>query len=84
MLSGPRNRTNTSKATPAEQSLRLWTRPVAPTTRDAGYVDGACKPRTRDLFAELPALFEALVARLGVIQRRGYDLTEWETGVGAT
>jgi hypothetical protein len=66
MLSGPRNRTNTSKATSAERSLGLWTRPAAPTTRDAGYVDGAYRSRARDLFAELPALFVALVARLGV------------------
>ena len=84
MSSGPRNRTNTSTATPAEQSLRLWTRPAAPTTRDAVYVDGVRRPRARNLFAELPALFEALAARPGVIQRRGYNLTEWETGVSAT
>lgn len=82
MSSGPCNRTNTSKAITAEQSLRLWTRPAAPTTRNAGDVDGAWWLRSRGLFSELPALFEALVARLGVIRRRGYHLTEGETGVG--
>jgi hypothetical protein len=79
MSSDPRNRTNTSKATAAEQSLRLRLKPTAPTTRDAGYVDGAWWPRSRDLATELPALFEALAARLGAVDRMAYNLTEWET-----
>ena len=65
MSSGPRARTNPSKATAAEQSLRFWMKPTAPTTRDAGYGTGAWWPRSRDLSAELPALFEALAARPG-------------------
>jgi hypothetical protein len=79
MSSGPRNRPYTSKATAAEQSLRLKLKPTAPTTRDAGYVDGAWWPRSRDLVAELPALIEALAARLGVVHQMAYNLTVWET-----
>jgi hypothetical protein len=79
MSSVPRNRTNTSRATAAEQSLRLLLKPTAPTTRDAGYVDGAWWPRSRDLAAELPALLDALAARLGVVDRMAYNLAEWET-----
>jgi hypothetical protein len=65
MLSGPRDPTTTSKATAAEQSPRLPMRPAAPAERDAGYVHGAWRLRSRDLSAELPALFEALAARPG-------------------
>lgn len=79
MSSDPRDRTYTSKATAAEQSLRLKLKPSAPSTRNAGYVDGAWWPRSRDLAAELPALFEALAARWGVVDRMAYNLTEWET-----
>ncbi len=79
--SEPRNRTYTSKASTAEQSLRLRLKPTAPTVRDAGYVDGAWWPRSRDLAAELPALFEALAGRLGVVDRLAYSLTEWDTAV---
>lgn len=78
MSSGPRDRTNTSEATAAEQSLRLRMKPTAPNTRGAGHVDGAWWPRTRDLTTELPALLEALAARLGDVRRMAYNLTEWE------
>ncbi|HEX6356711.1 DUF5994 family protein [Actinophytocola sp.] len=73
MSSGPCDRTYASKATTAEQSLRVKLKPTAPTTRDAGYVDGAWWPRSRDPAAELPALSEALAARLGVINRLACD-----------
>lgn len=69
MLSGPRDLTTTSKATAAEQSLRLTTRPAAPTKRDAGYVHGAWLSRSRDLSAELPALCGSPAARLGAFHR---------------
>lgn len=66
MSSVPRNRTNTSKATSAEQPPSSTVEPTAPTTRDAGYVDGASWPRSRDLSAELPALHSVLAARPAV------------------
>jgi Family of unknown function (DUF5994) len=78
MSSVPRNRTSTSKATEAAQSPRLTIKPAALTRRDAGHVDGAWWPRSRDLSAELPALFEALAARLGIVDRMAYNLTEWD------
>lgn len=44
---------------------------------DPGHVDGAWWPRSRELAAELPALFAALAARLGLIERVAYNLAEW-------
>ncbi|HEY7593987.1 MAG TPA: DUF5994 family protein [Actinophytocola sp.] len=52
-------------------------KPVAPSAADLGYVDGAWWPRTRDLTAELPALFAALADDLGTIERLTYNLDEW-------
>jgi hypothetical protein len=48
--------------------LRL--KPKAPAT---GYVDGGWWPRSRDLSAELAALVEVLVVRLGRIERVATD-----------
>ena len=81
MSSGPCARTNPSKATAAEQSLCFWMKPTAPTTRDAGYDTGAWWPRSRDLSAELPALFEALAARPGVLPGMADRLIGWESAV---
>jgi hypothetical protein len=78
MASDPRNRTNSHVAT-AGQSPRLRMKPAAPTTKDAGYVDGAWWPRSRDLSAELPTLFDGLAERLGAVRRLNYNLTEWDT-----
>jgi len=79
MSSGPCDPATTSKATSAEQSLCLTTQLAAPIKRDAGDVSGALRPRSRDLSAELPALFEALAARPGVVSRMANNLTERET-----
>lgn len=69
MSSDPRARTNASTATAAEQSLRLWMKPTAPTTRDAGNVNGVWWPHAWNLSAELPVLFEAPAARPGAARR---------------
>ena len=59
---------------PHTSPARLWLKPQAPTT---GYVDGAWWPRSRDLAAELPALFAELAPRLAQVERVGYNLTAW-------
>lgn len=79
MSSGSRNRTNSHQATTDEQSPRLRMKPAAAATKDAGYVDGAWWPRSRDLSTELPALFDGLADRLGAVHRLDYNLTEWDT-----
>jgi hypothetical protein len=70
MLSGSNTTLPTSPAT--EPRLRL--KPAGPAT---GHVDGAWWPRTRDLAAELPALFAAVTGRLGRIDRVTYHLADW-------
>ncbi|MEV6825123.1 DUF5994 family protein [Amycolatopsis sp. NPDC051102] len=50
---------------------------MKPAAAAAGHVDGAWWPRTSDLTAELPALFTALVGRLGRIDRVTYSLGDW-------
>jgi hypothetical protein len=78
MSSDSRNPTNSHKVATAEQSPRLRMKPTAPTAKDAGYVDGAWWPRSRDLSAELPTLFEGLADRLGAVRRLDYNLSEWD------
>lgn len=65
-------------ADPAEQPSRVHLKPATPTPGDLGYVDGAWWPRSRDLAAELPALFTVLATRLGAIERMAYNLGEWQ------
>jgi hypothetical protein len=77
MTSVPRDPAIISEADPAEQPSRVYLKPAEPTTGDPGHVDGAWWPRSRDLAAELPALFAALATRLGVIERIAYKLDEW-------
>lgn len=77
MTSVPHDPAVTPDAEPAEQSSRVQMKPAAPTAGDPGYVDGAWWPRSRDLRVELPALFAALAARLGVVERMAYNLGEW-------
>jgi Family of unknown function (DUF5994) len=45
---------------------------------DVGYVDAAWWPRSRDLAAELPALFEALWSGFRDVDRVSYNLPFWE------
>ncbi len=78
MTSVPHDPTVTPDADSAEQPPRVHLKPAEPTTRDPGYVDGAWWPRSRDLAAELPALFAALATRLGVIARMADNLDEWQ------
>lgn len=78
MTSVPHDPAVTSEAESAEQPPRVELKRAAPTTEDPGYVDGAWWPRSRDLAAELPTLFAALTARLGVIERVAYNLAEWD------
>jgi hypothetical protein len=79
MMSGSATRQPTQPAAPVgqlpQQALRLRMKPTGSTT---GHVDGAWWPRSRDLAAELPALIEALAARLGRIERVSYHLDDWE------
>jgi len=67
-----------SEADPAEQSPRVHLKPATPDPGNPGYVDGAWWPRSRDLTAELPALFTALATQLGAIERMAYHLGEWQ------
>jgi hypothetical protein len=53
--------------------LRL--KPQGPAT---GHVDGAWWPGSRNLTTELPALAEALAARLGRVVRVAYALSAWD------
>lgn len=72
MSSGPTNHVRKS-----DQS-RLRLKPARPVAVNGGIVDGAWWPRSRDLAAELPALFDALAVRLGGVEQMAYNLTEWE------
>jgi uncharacterized protein DUF5994 len=69
------------EADSAELPSRVHLKPATPDPGDPGYVDGAWWPRSRDLTAELPALFAALAARLGVIERMAYHLGEWQSAI---
>jgi hypothetical protein len=55
--------------------LRWGLKPSGPVT---GHVDGAWWPRSADLTAELPALAEVLVERLGQVHRVAYGLSSWD------
>lgn len=59
---------------PAPSPSRLRLKPTAPRT---GYVDGGWWPYSRDLTSELPALAEALTARLGALTRISYSTSAW-------
>ncbi|MFC9913084.1 DUF5994 family protein [Streptomyces sp. NPDC127197] len=49
------------------------------TTHDRwGVLDGAWRPRSRDIAAELPALIAALTEYLGPVTRVGLDADAWE------
>lgn len=54
---------------------RLSLRPASATS---GFVDGAWWPASRDLAAELPDLVAALAARMGTVERVGYNLGAWD------
>jgi Family of unknown function (DUF5994) len=45
---------------------------------EAGYIDAAWWPRSRDLAAELPALFDALWTAYRDVDRVSYNLPFWE------
>jgi hypothetical protein len=81
MTSVPHDPAVASDADSAEQPSRVHLKPAPPNPGDPGYVDGAWWPRSRDLAAELPALFAALAARLGAIERMAYNLDEWQPAV---
>jgi hypothetical protein len=82
MTSVPHNPAVASDADSAEQPSRVSLKPAPPTPGDdPGHVDGAWWPRSRDLAAELPALFAALTTRLGTIERMAYNLDEWRPAV---
>lgn len=78
MTSVPHDPAVTPEADSAEQPSRVQLKPAEPTTVDAGHVDGAWWPRSRDLATELPALFAALATRLGAVERMAYNLDEWQ------
>jgi hypothetical protein len=78
MTSVPQDPAAAPDAVLAEQPSRVHLKPSAPIARDSGYVDGAWWPRSRDLTAELPALFTALATQLGAITRIAYNLDEWQ------
>jgi Family of unknown function (DUF5994) len=56
-------------------SVRLRLKPTAPVS---GYVDGGWWPRSRDLSAELPAVFAELGDRVGPVARVSYHLDGWD------
>lgn len=67
--------TSTTMVTdPVPSPPRLRLKPTAPRT---GYVDGGWWPCSKDLTTELPALAEALTARLGALTRISYSTSAW-------
>jgi len=54
---------------------RLSLRPESAAT---GFIGGAWWPASRDLAAELPDLVAALAARMGSVERVGYNLGAWD------
>lgn len=54
---------------------RLSLRPESAAT---GFISGAWWPASRDLAAELPDLVAALAARMGTVERVGYNLGAWD------
>jgi uncharacterized protein DUF5994 len=69
---------------PAETTdrARLKLKPKSTTT--TGFVDGGWWPRSRNLAAELPALLAVLGARMGSVERVGYQLSDWDPASGRT
>jgi hypothetical protein len=61
-------------ASDAADRLRL----KADTTTPTGQVDGGWWPHSKDLAAELPELFSALVPQIGPIERVSYHLGDWD------
>lgn len=51
---------------------------LKPDTQPTGSVDGGWWPRSLNLSTELPPLVAALAARLGPVERIGYNLTGWD------
>jgi hypothetical protein len=51
---------------------------LKPTATVSGYVDGGWWPRSRDLPAELPAVFAELGDRVGPVARVAYHLDGWD------
>jgi hypothetical protein len=80
MTSTPSTQPRITRATAAEHRLpvRLRLKPPGPTT---GFVDGEWWPRSRDLAAELKTLLPAVTARLGLVERVSYHLSDWDTTV---
>ncbi|MGC9538226.1 DUF5994 family protein [Streptomyces sp. UG1] len=62
-----------SDVRPGSALLRLET-----TQSREGVLDGAWRPRSRDVTAELPALVRALAEHLGPVTRVGLDAVAWE------
>lgn len=60
----------------AGQAARLTLKPQS--QGDAGYVDGAWWPRSRDLLAEVPSLMRGLGADTGRLNRVSYRLADWD------
>lgn len=56
-------------------AVRLRLKPTAPMS---GHVDGGWWPRSRDLPAELPAVFAELGDRVGPVARIAYHLDGWD------
>jgi hypothetical protein len=65
----------TPSASPAPDSPRLRLRPSGAIT---GHVDGAWRPRSRDLAAELPELLAALGPRMQPVGRISYNPADWD------
>ncbi len=61
-----------------EPRLRL-----KPDTPASSFFNGAWWPRSSDLAAELPALFESIADRLGDVAMVGYHCSSWTTPVPA-
>ena len=81
MTSIPSTEPGVTRATAAEEDrlpVRLRLKPPGPTS---GYVDGGWWPRSRDLAAELKTLLPAVAARLGLVERVSYHLSDWDPTV---
>jgi hypothetical protein len=77
MSSVSRQPGSTAEVSSVAAPSRVHLKPVTPSAAGVGYVDGAWWPRSRDLAAELPALFATLAGNLGTIERLAYNLDEW-------
>jgi uncharacterized protein DUF5994 len=68
----------TSASSTLPTSLDVERLSLKPESAATGFVDGAWWPASRDLAAELPDLVAALAARLGTVERVGYNLGAWD------